>query len=99
VHLKYYKQLENCYSQECKNTAFNKIRQLLDGENIVPVLNSMLVTESIPVWVRENTKEYSFENLKQHLNNVAKSSIYARIHFKSYLVSITIFTVLDGIRT
>ncbi len=38
-----------------------------DGEeNILPVLsNSMLVTESIPIWVRENSKkEYSFENLK-----------------------------------
>jgi hypothetical protein len=37
-----------------------------DGEeNILPVLtNSMLVTESIPVWVRENSKkEYTFENL------------------------------------
>ncbi|WP_163407852.1 alpha-2-macroglobulin family protein [Flavobacterium ajazii] len=40
-----------------------------DGEeNILPVLtNNMLVTESIPVWVRENsTKEYTFENLKNN---------------------------------
>jgi hypothetical protein len=38
-----------------------------DGEeNIIPVLtNNILVTESIPLWVRENsTKEYTFENLK-----------------------------------
>lgn len=40
-----------------------------DGEeNILPVLtNTMLVTESIPIWVRENTtKEYTFENLKNN---------------------------------
>ena len=44
-----------------------------DGEeNILPVLtNNMLVTESIPIWVRENsTKEYTFENLK---NNTSAS--------------------------
>jgi serine protease inhibitor len=38
-----------------------------DGEeNIIPVLtNNILVTESIPLWVRENSKkEYTFENLK-----------------------------------
>ncbi|MDP3679508.1 MAG: MG2 domain-containing protein [Flavobacterium sp.] len=38
-----------------------------DGEeNILPVLtNNMSVTESIPIWVRENSKkEYFFENLK-----------------------------------
>ncbi|GGA63820.1 hypothetical protein GCM10008015_00900 [Flavobacterium palustre] len=40
-----------------------------DGEeNILPVLtNNMLVTESIPVWVRENSKkQYTFENLKNN---------------------------------
>ncbi|MCC9071805.1 hypothetical protein LNQ49_09455 [Flavobacterium sp. F-65] len=40
-----------------------------DGEeNILPVLtNTMLVTESIPIWVRENAKkEYTFENLKNN---------------------------------
>jgi TonB-dependent SusC/RagA subfamily outer membrane receptor len=40
-----------------------------DGEeNILPVLtNKMLVTESIPIWVRENSKkEYTFENLKNN---------------------------------
>jgi len=40
-----------------------------DGEeNILPVLtNNMLVTETIPIWVRENsTKEYTFENLKNN---------------------------------
>ncbi len=47
-----------------------------DGEeNIVPVLtNSMLVTESIPVWVRENTKkEYSFENLKNNTSTTLRN--------------------------
>lgn len=40
-----------------------------DGEeNILPVLtNNMLVTESIPIWVQENSKkEYTFENLKNN---------------------------------
>jgi len=40
-----------------------------DGEeNIIPVLtNSILVTESIPVWVRDNSKkEYTFDNLKNN---------------------------------
>ena len=40
-----------------------------DGEeNILPVLtNNILVTESIPIWVRENSKkEYSFDNLKNN---------------------------------
>ncbi|WP_445710169.1 alpha-2-macroglobulin family protein [Flavobacterium sp.] len=40
-----------------------------DGEeNILPVLsNKILITESIPLWVRENsTKEYVFENLKSN---------------------------------
>ncbi|MBE8727694.1 MG2 domain-containing protein [Flavobacterium hungaricum] len=40
-----------------------------DGEeNILPVLtNNMLVTESIPIWVRDNSKkEYTFENLKNN---------------------------------
>jgi uncharacterized protein YfaS (alpha-2-macroglobulin family) len=44
-----------------------------DGEeNIIPVLtNDMLVTESIPIWVRENSKkEYIFDNLK---NNNSKT--------------------------
>jgi TonB-dependent SusC/RagA subfamily outer membrane receptor len=44
-----------------------------DGEeNILPVLtNTILVTESIPIWVRENSKkEYSFYNLK---NNTSTS--------------------------
>lgn len=44
-----------------------------DGEeNIIPVLtNNILVTESIPLWVRENSKkEYTFENLK---NNTSTS--------------------------
>lgn len=47
-----------------------------DGEeNILPVLtNSMLVTESIPVWVRENsTKEYTFENLKNNTSSTLRN--------------------------
>ncbi|UUF14951.1 MULTISPECIES: carboxypeptidase-like regulatory domain-containing protein [Flavobacterium] len=47
-----------------------------DGEeNIIPVLtNNMLVTESIPVWVRENsTKEYTFENLKNNNSTTLKN--------------------------
>ncbi len=47
-----------------------------DGEeNILPVLtNSMLVTESIPIWVRENSKkEYSFENLKNNNSTTLKN--------------------------
>ncbi|AWG21357.1 hypothetical protein FFWV33_07365 [Flavobacterium faecale] len=47
-----------------------------DGEeNIIPVLtNSMLVTESIPVWVRENsTKEYTFENLKNNSSTTLRN--------------------------
>jgi hypothetical protein len=44
-----------------------------DGEeNIIPILtNNILVTESIPLWVRENSKkEYTFENLR---NNASTS--------------------------
>ncbi|MDN3671845.1 alpha-2-macroglobulin family protein [Flavobacterium branchiarum] len=40
-----------------------------DGEeNILPVLtNNILVTESLPIWVPENSKkEYTFENLKNN---------------------------------
>ncbi|RED19679.1 alpha-2-macroglobulin family protein [Flavobacterium cutihirudinis] len=47
-----------------------------DGEeNILPVLtNNMLVTESIPVWVRENsTKEYTFENLKSNNSSTLRN--------------------------
>lgn len=47
-----------------------------DGEeNILPVLpNRMLVTESIPLWVREHsTKQYSFENLKNNTSNTLKN--------------------------
>ncbi|OWP74884.1 alpha-2-macroglobulin family protein [Flavobacterium oreochromis] len=44
-----------------------------DGEeNMIPVLsNKILVTESLPIWVRENSKkEFVFENLK---NNTSKT--------------------------
>ncbi|CAM3679023.1 carboxypeptidase-like regulatory domain-containing protein [Flavobacterium chungbukense] len=47
-----------------------------DGEeSILPVLtNNMLVTESIPIWVRENsTKEYTFENLKNNNSTTLKN--------------------------
>ncbi|OUL64325.1 carboxypeptidase-like regulatory domain-containing protein [Flavobacterium sp. AJR] len=47
-----------------------------DGEeNILPVLtNNMLVTESIPIWVRENsTKEYTLENLKNNISTTLKN--------------------------
>jgi TonB-dependent SusC/RagA subfamily outer membrane receptor len=47
-----------------------------DGEeNILPVLtNNMLVTESIPIWVRENsTKEYTFQNLKNNTSTTLKN--------------------------
>ncbi|MET3028261.1 alpha-2-macroglobulin family protein [Flavobacterium sp. UW10123] len=47
-----------------------------DGEeNIIPVLtNNMLVTESIPIWVRENsTKDYTFENLKNNNSKTLKN--------------------------
>jgi TonB-dependent SusC/RagA subfamily outer membrane receptor len=47
-----------------------------DGEeNILPVLtNSMLVTESRPIWVRENSsKSYTFENLKNNSSTSLKN--------------------------
>ncbi|MBK0370969.1 alpha-2-macroglobulin family protein [Flavobacterium agrisoli] len=47
-----------------------------DGEeNILPVLtNNMLVTESIPIWVRENSKkEYTFNNLKNNNSATLKN--------------------------
>jgi len=47
-----------------------------DGEeNILPVLtNNMLVTESIPIWVRENSKkDYTFENLKNNNSDTLKN--------------------------
>ncbi|RWX02291.1 alpha-2-macroglobulin family protein [Flavobacterium cerinum] len=46
-----------------------KAGDFTDGEeNILPVLtNNILVTESIPLWVKSNTrKEYTFDNLKQN---------------------------------
>ncbi|GGF07546.1 carboxypeptidase-like regulatory domain-containing protein [Flavobacterium limi] len=47
-----------------------------DGEeSILPVLtNNMLVTESIPIWVRENSfKEYTFENLKNNTSTTLRN--------------------------
>lgn len=46
-----------------------------DGEMaILPVLtNSILVTESIPIWVRDNSKkEYTFANLKNNTSNTLR---------------------------
>jgi hypothetical protein len=46
-----------------------------DGEeNMLPVLtNSMLVTESIPLWVRENaTKTYTLQNLKNNTSTTLR---------------------------
>jgi TonB-dependent SusC/RagA subfamily outer membrane receptor len=50
-----------------------------DGEeNILPVLtNNMLVTESIPIWVREDSrKEYTLENLKNNTSTTLKSHLF-----------------------
>ncbi|MCG2418923.1 TonB-dependent receptor plug domain-containing protein [Aequorivita sp. F47161] len=47
-----------------------------DGEeNIIPVLtNNILVTESIPLWVKGNTKrEYTFENWKNNTSTTLKN--------------------------
>lgn len=47
-----------------------------DGEeSILPVLtNNLLVTESIPIWVKENTKkEYIFENLKNNTSSTLRN--------------------------
>ena len=61
-------------------------------ENILPVLtNNMLVTESIPIWIRENyKKEYSFENLKNNKQikycfRLLKVTEFGRIAFKYFL--------------
>ncbi|MAO49578.1 MAG: hypothetical protein CML16_01695 [Pusillimonas sp.] len=53
-----------------------KAGEFSDGEeNIIPVLtNNILVTESIPLWVRENSKrEYTFENLKNNTSSTLKN--------------------------
>jgi TonB-dependent SusC/RagA subfamily outer membrane receptor len=50
-----------------------------DGEeNILPVLtNNMLVTESIPIWVRENAKkEYTLENLKNNTSTTLRNHLF-----------------------
>ena len=47
-----------------------------DGEeNIIPVLtNNILVTESIPLWVRGNTeREYTFEKIKNNTSTTLKN--------------------------
>jgi TonB-dependent SusC/RagA subfamily outer membrane receptor len=52
-----------------------KAGNFADGEeNILPVLpNSMLVTESIPLWVRENTtKTYTFDNFKNNTSTTLR---------------------------
>jgi len=61
---------DNCNGIDYKIIA--KSGDFSDGEeNSLPVLkNTILVTESIPVWVRENSiKEYSFDNLKSNTSN------------------------------
>lgn len=53
-----------------------KSGKFTDGEeNLIPVLtNTILVTESIPIWVRRNTtKEYSFEKLKNNTSTTLKN--------------------------
>ena len=53
-----------------------KAGEFSDGEeNIIPVLtNNILVTESIPLWVRENSKrEYTFENWKNSTSTTLKN--------------------------
>lgn len=50
-----------------------------DGEeNILPVLsNKILVTEAMPIWVRENTKkEFVFENLKNNNSKTSKNQSF-----------------------
>lgn len=50
-----------------------------DGEeNIIPVLtNKILVTESIPIWVREKTKkEFVLENLKNNNSKTLKNHLF-----------------------
>ena len=50
-----------------------------DGEeNILPVLsNKILITESIPLWVREHTKkEVVFENLKNNTSSTLKNHLF-----------------------
>lgn len=50
-----------------------------DGEeNILPVLsNKILITESIPIWVKGNTKkEYAFENLKNNTSATLKNHLF-----------------------
>jgi TonB-dependent SusC/RagA subfamily outer membrane receptor len=50
-----------------------------DGEeNILPVLsNKILITESIPIWVKGNSKkEYVFENLKNNSSTTLKNHLF-----------------------
>lgn len=55
-----------------------KAGPISDGEeNIIPVLtNNMLVTESIPIWVREHSsKEYVLENLKNNTSTTLRNHL------------------------
>lgn len=50
-----------------------------DGEeNIIPILsNKILMTESIPIWVKGNAKkEYIFENLKNNSSQTLKNHLF-----------------------
>jgi hypothetical protein len=51
----------------------------------------MLVTESIPVWVRENTKKrVLFENLKNNTSTTLRNHQFTLEYTPTNLVSITI---------
>lgn len=55
-----------------------KAGDFTDGEeNILPVLtNNILVTESMPLWVRSNTKkEYTFENFKNNQSTTLRNHL------------------------
>lgn len=63
-----------------------KAGDFTDGEeNILPVLtNSIMVTESIPLWVKPNsTKEYSFKDFEKSLSNKNISQIGMTLEYTS----------------
>jgi TonB-dependent SusC/RagA subfamily outer membrane receptor len=68
---------ENLHGLQYKIIA--KSGNFSDGEeSILPVLtNKILVTETIPIWVKGNTKkEYSFENLKNNNSKTLKNHLF-----------------------
>lgn len=63
-----------------------KAGDFTDGEeNILPVLtNSIMVTESIPLWVKPNsTKSYSFKDFEESLSNKKISQIGMTLEYTS----------------